>query len=361
MLVAALLLGIPAPATAQSPAPAVHVIATGGTIASAGGGNLTGEALVTALPGVERIASVTVEQFSNVGSSSITPAHWLGLARRIGELFAERPTLAGVVITHGTDTMEETAYFLELTVADPRPVVVTGAMRPPSAIAAEGPANLHNAIRLAASGHPAARGALVLMNDEVFSPRTVTKTHTTRVDAFQAPEAGPLAVTDPDRIMLTALAGSPVTATVASGLPGSPMGTAAGAPARFDLAGVAELPRVDIVYSFAGADGTGIRAAADAGARGIVIATVGRGNMPPAQSVAAREAAERGVVVVLSSRTGAGRVPVGDRSRFDGLTAGQGAVFGAGDLNPPKARVLLMLALTRTRTAREIAALFEAP
>jgi L-asparaginase len=333
---AAFLLLLAAPLAAQSAPIPVHVLATGGTISNtAAADRRTGNELVDGLPGVERIATVSVEQFSNVASGAITLEQWLAMARRIDELFRTRPELGGIVVTHGTDTMEETAYFLELTVGDCRPVVVTGAMRRATDVGPDGPANLFNSIRLAAA--PAARrlGAVVLMNDEIFPAREVTKVNTSRMDAFEAPGAGPLGVADPDTIVFHR----------------EPVSRRCGRPA-FDVAALAELPRVDVVYSYQGADGALIRAAADAGARGIVIAGVGRGGSTPGQGEALREVAERGVVVVRSNRTGSGRVPVGSGGMMGGSV-------GADDLTPQKARILLMLALTRTSDPERIREIFE--
>lgn len=328
-----LLLLAPAPALRAQGAPApVHLIATGGTISNTGGDRLSGDALVGALPELERVAALTVEQFSNVSSGDLSLEQWRALARRINELFRSRPELAGVVVTHGTDTLEETAYFLELTVADCRPVVVTGAMRRATAPGADGPANLLGAIRLAASPRARGLGTVVVMNDQALPAREATKLHTSRVDAFAAPEVGPAALLDPDSLVLL------------------PPSTRRSCGRRaFDVGGPAQLPRVDIVYGYQGADGELVRAAVRAGARGIVYAALGRGGSTPGQRAALREAAARGVVVATSSRTGAGRVPTGDPS--------DGAI-GAGDLNPQKARVLLMLALTRTRDPAEIARIF---
>jgi L-asparaginase len=312
--------------------PRVHVVATGGTIASTPGGMLTGEALVGALPGLERVARVSVEQFMDVGSSQITPADWLRLSLRVNELLRTRPDLAGIVVTHGTDTLEETAFFLHLTVADPRPVVLTGAMRPALAPGADGPANLLNAIRVAAD--PAARGrpVLVLMNDEVHGAPAAGKVHTTSVDAFVSTWGGHLAATDPAGVAWHA---PPWTSPLRGEFTPSPQ-----------LA----LPRVDIAYTFAGADGAAVRAAAGAGAAGLVVATVGRGNMPAAQRDAVRQFAAESGPVVLSSRTQAGRVPGG----------ADGRIMGAGELNPQKARVLLMLCLATGLDTGRIAELFGA-
>lgn len=331
-------------ANAQAELPLVHVIATGGTIASRpGAGSLTGEQLIRAVPELRDIATITVEQFSNIGSSQITPEHWLRLARRVNELREARPELAGIVVTHGTDTMEETAYFLELTIDRTRPVVLTGAMRPPGVVAAEGAANLYNAVRVAAMPAARERGVLVLMNDEVFAARDVTKRNTSRLDAFGAPGAGPVGVADADTVVF---------------LRPPPDETR-----LFDLAGVDRLSRVGIAYSYGGADGTAIDAFVAAGVRGLVVAAVGRGNLPAAQWHAAERAAAAGVLVVVSSRTGSGRVPVRVR-RTDAAGDGPGAhdapgiVAGAGRLNPQKARVLLMLALSETVDPERVAEIF---
>jgi L-asparaginase len=326
-------------AAADTTRPGVHLLATGGTISNTEGDRLTGEELVREIPALEGLAQLSVEQFSNVASGSISLEQWLAMARRINALFREREGLAGVVVTHGTDTMEETAWFLDLTLAPCRPVVVTGAMRRANMTGADGPANLLNAVRWAVTPGAGAHGAVVLMNDEVFSGRDVAKVHTSRVNAFESPNAGPLGVADPDVVVL--------------GVPPRPR--ECGVPA-FDLAGVEALPRVDIVYSYLGADGALIRGAVAAGARGIVLASVGRGGSTPGQRDAMREAREAGVVVVRSSRTGAGRVPVGGGGGGGGGDAASPLApsFGGGDLSPTKARILLMLALATTDDPDEL-------
>jgi L-asparaginase len=222
--------------------------------------------------------------------------------------------------------MEETAYFLDLTVAGDRPVILTGAMRPADAIGADGPANLFNAVRAAAAPASRGRGAMVMMDDRLFAAREVTKTNTTRVETFQAPEHGPLAIVDHDTIYYNRAR-----------------------PTRrpaFDLSKVAELPRVDIIYTYGGADSVLIDAAVAAGARGIVVAGVGAGGTTPGQGGALLRAREHGVVVVIGSRTGSGRI----------ARAGNGP--DPGDLNAQKARILLMLALTRTQDRAEVARIF---
>ena len=321
-------------ATAQNSRPLVLVVGTGGTIGFAGDywtGNTTRVAIADLLriPGIDSIATVETEQFLNVPSSSIGPARWLELSRRIADLFRARPELRGIVVTHGTDTMEETAYFLDLTVSGDRPVVVTGSMRPSNMAGADGPANLTNAVRAVVDSAGRGRGTMILMDDRLFAARDVTKTNSTRVESFQAPERGPLAIVDPEGVFYR------------SHSPGRSV-------APFDISGVREMPRVDIIYSYAGADSIAIDAVVAAGAKGLVIAGVGRGDMTGSQSNAVRRAAAQGVIVVVSTRTGSGRVPVGT----------SGNTIGSGDLNPQKARVLLSLALTRTGDPVQIRKIF---
>lgn len=327
--------------------PHVHVVATGGTIASTNyysgdPGKISVAELLRSVP-LDSIAVISGQQFANVASTQITLAQWLALSRGIADTLRSRPDLAGVVVTHGTDTMEETAFFLDLTVADPRPIVVTGAMRPSDGIGIDGPANLYNAVRVAGDSAARNRGTMVLLNDEIFAARDVTKANTVRPDAFVAPYRGALGVADPERIVFHRL------------------------PARsasFDLAGVTELPRVDIAYAYTGADGAAIDAFVAAGAKGIVIAGAGRGGVTGAQRQAVNRALAKGVVVVIGSRAGSGSVPVGTGVRGVGVALSanqaQAATLGTGDLTVQKARVLLMLALTRTSDTREIARIFMA-
>jgi len=312
--------------------PAVHVLTTGGTIASRPGENLAGRELVAGVPELRDVARVTVEEFSDVGSSKMTPARWLELGRRIREVFHRRPELSGVVVTHGTDTMEETAYFLHLTLSDSRPVVVTGAMRPPGTPGADGPANLMDAVRAAASPASRGRGTLVAMNDELHGAAAVRKAHTSRPDAFVSPGTGPVGEVSLD--------------TVAYDSPGeeAPM------RGRFsDALSWDRLPRVRIAYSYPGADQRSVLGPGREGALGLVVASMGRGNLSAPQEEAVRTLVDRGVPVVMSSRTMAGPVPVGD--------PGDG-VLGAGRLCPQKARVLLGLGLTETGDPGELARMF---
>ena len=320
-------LSLSAPLAAQTTKPVVHVIATGGTISNTGQGDalrLTGDALVKSLPGIEDIATVTVEQFTNVASGSITQANWRALANHINELYATRPDLTGVVVTHGTDTLEETAYFLDLTVGSCHPVVVTGAMRQATAIGAEGPGNLYDAIVTAAAPNAAGRGTMVLMNDDVFAARDVSKMHTTHLNAFDSPIRGTLGSVTGSRPVFFRMADR----------------TNCQVPA-FDLATLGEFPRVDVIYTYIGADSIPIQAVVSAGAKGIVTAGAGNGATVITQSAALRAARAAGVYVLGVSRTGSG------------------IVGNAGDLNAQKARILLMLALAKTTVTAEVTALVQ--
>src|SRR5689334_15080752 len=223
--------------------PLVWVLSTGGTIAGQGSsstdlsnyesGTLRGEDLVKAVPEIQKVANVKVEQIVNVNSSDITIANWLTLANRINAIFANDPKVAGVVVTHGTNTLEETAYFLNLTVKYDRPVVVVGAMRPSTAISADGPLNLLNAIRTAVAPEARAKGALVVLNDEINGARDVTKTSTYRVETFRAPELGLLGYVDEDKVSFYRSSTRRHTFN-----------------SEFDVSRTRQLPKVDIVYSY---------------------------------------------------------------------------------------------------------------
>ena len=343
VLIAAACLTSSVASLAQAPQkPRVHIIATGGTISNLGGNSRrTVEELVAAIPALANVAQVTFEQFSNIASGAITIDHWRNLAKRVVAVSKEASAPAGFVITHGTDTMEETAFFLDLTTSPCTPVVITGAMRQADAVGADGPANLLNAVRVAASPNARGLGALILMNDEIFRAHDATKSNASRMDAFTAPDAGPVGVADPDSVVVY-----------------RPAVQRSCAP-LFDVAALGELPRVDVIYAHVGSDSVLVDAAVAAGARGIVIASVGRGGVPPIQGSAARRVVERGVVIAISTRTGSGRV--GQGFSVDTTSKTNGAVIPAQELNPQKARVLLMLTLAAKYDARRIAELFRAP
>jgi L-asparaginase len=222
-------------------------------------GALLGEELVTSVPEIKQYAQMKVEQLFNVGSQDLTVADWLILTRRINAIFSADPAVAGVVVTHGTNTLEETAYFLNLTVKDDRPVVVVGAQRPATAISADGPLNLLNAIRTASAPEARGKGVLVVMNDEINGARDVTKTSTYRVETFRAPELGFLGYVDADKVSFCRTSTRRHTAR-----------------SEFDVSKATELPKVDDCYSYVEANTSVLPALIASGAKGIVFAGTGR-------------------------------------------------------------------------------------
>jgi L-asparaginase len=321
---------------AQEP-PRVKLFATGGTISNRVGGRLTGSELVRGLQHLERHARVEVEQFSNTSSSALTLDQWLQLGRRIQETFTRDPALAGVVVASGTDTLEELAYFLNLTIRDERPVVIVGSMRNPSALGYEGGANLLEGFRVAADPAARGKGVLVVLNDEINSAREVTKTDALRLHTFQTRPYGVLGVVDADRVLFYRESLRRHTART-----------------EFEIHQIESLPRVDVLLVYQDAPGELIRAAVDQGAKGIVLATAGAGAMSGTQDEGVRYAVEKGVTVVITTRTGSGRIAA--RQPF--LNGPEARIVAGEDLMPVKARVLLMLALTRTSDPAEIQRMF---
>ncbi len=345
----------PATARPDTTLPRVLVIATGGTIAGVqdapgtlGGyraGTLSAEQVVASVPELARHARVEAEQFSNVASTNITPAMWMGLARRINAVLRERPELAGVVVTHGTDRLEETAFFLYLTVRSDKPVVVVGAQRPATGISPDGPMNLLSAVRTAASPQAVAKGVLVVMDERILSAREVRKQYQ-RVGGFDGGEMGMLGL-------------------VTAGGPEFYFAPARrrGPASEFDLAGVDSLPRVELVFSYPG--GTGPTFATPP--VGVVVATTG---FAPSETAAFRALREQGVVLVTAfpsgdNATGAPRAGGGGAPpRADSAVAAAAPArplapsIAAQHLTPQKARILLMLALTRSRDAAALQRMF---
>lgn len=332
----------------QKPAtPRVHFVATGGTISNKEGGRLTAEELARSMPGVDRYAKLTVEQFANVASSELTLQQWIELSKRINEVFARERDVAGIVVTSGTDTLEETAFFLHLTVRDPRPVVIVGSMRNPSTLGYEGAANLLEGVRVAADPASRNKGALVVLNDEINSARTVTKTDAVRLQTFRSREYGQLGVVDRDRVVFF-----------------SQITQRSNERSEFEINRLTDLPRVDVIMVYQGATGDLIKAAVDAGARGIVIATAGAGALSGTQGEGLQYAAQKGVFIVTTSRAGSGRIA----PRADGANPNfimneemqrrrQFTIAGE-DHIPVKARILLMLALSKTTDRNEIQRIF---
>lgn len=344
-LLALLLVFVAVPSWAQS-LPRVHMVATGGTISNRDGGRLTAEELARSMPGLERAATLTYEQFANVASSQLTLTQWLQLARRVNELLATDKDLAGVVVTSGTDTLEETAFFLHLTIRDPRPVVVVGSMRNPSTLGYEGAANLLEGVRVAAAPAARGKGVMVVLNDEINSARDVTKTDALRLQTFRSPTHGVLGIVDRDRVVFYREILQRHTAK-----------------SEFDVTKLNALPRVDVVMVYQGATADVIKAIVDLGAKGIVMATAGAGATSGDQNEGLDYAAEKGVFVVTATRAGAGRIAPGGGGG-GGATPTPAQLrrrafsISSEDHTPVKSRILLMLALARTQNRDEIQRIF---
>jgi L-asparaginase len=330
----------------MSKLPKVAFIGTGGTIASLGQSNLEvqdyshggtmlqADGLIARFPEVHRVADVLVVPFRAVPSPDIGFAEWRELVLLCEKLAREHDDLAGIVIGHGTATLEETAYFLNLTLKVSVPVVVVGAQRPASALSSDAGRNLVNALRVAGSVEARGLGVLVLLNDEIHAARDVAKTSTFRMQTFRTPDFGALGHADGDEV---AFYRRPLRRTYPQ--------------TEFDIRGGQGLPRVDISYSYTGCDGTAVRAFVAAGAAGIVSAGFAPGFAGPGDFAALREAVGQGVIVVQSTRVGSGRL-----FRSHRLT--EAGFLIADNLTPQKARLLLMLALTVTRDPDEIARMF---
>ena len=331
-----------AAAQAETELPRVVVLATGGTIASrfdpeAGAlrAAITGEELVQAVPELSELARMSVEQIANVNSWDMTPAIWRQLEARANALLAESD-VAGIVVTHGTDTLEETAYFLDLTVTSDKPVVVVGAQRSAMESDSDGPRNLLNAVRVTVSPEAVGMGTLVVMNGQINAAREVTKTNTLDVETFQTLSFGLLGVADVEAVRFYR------------------------APTRrqtIPLLPEHRLPTVEIVTEYAGSDGRVIRALLEQGTlEGLVVAGVGLGHVSSGSVAAIREVRARGIPVVTSTRVLTGRVVPLYSNNVELLDAG---VVLSDNLSPQKARVLLMLAMTRTTETAALQAYFE--
>jgi L-asparaginase len=324
--------------------PRVIILATGGTIAGVGAssdragyeaGKIPVDQLVGAIPTVKKIATITGEQISSVGSQDMTIDIWKKLAVRINEIIAKKEA-DGIVVTHGTDTQEETAYFLDLVVPSSMPVVLTGSMRPSTAISADGPKNLYDAITVAIDPKSKGRGVLVSFNEGIFDGREVMKMSTTFTNAFGSPNTGAIGHAYDGKVEYYANAirerdpKSPVTITADT-----------------------KLPRVDIVYMYADAPSDMIDMLVAKKVDGIVIAGVGNGNFNKAYMDAVKRAVAAGVIVCRASRAPSGRVLLHDEIDDDKL-----GTIVSDDLTPQKARVLLMLALTKTKDKKQLQQLF---
>jgi L-asparaginase len=325
----------PAPVAAQTALPKVLVLATGGTIAGeqAEPGSLgpysikkTVNEVVALVPEVKNYAQVETEQFSNVPSPNITPDHWLRLAKRINALFDARSDLAGIVVTHGTARLEETAFFLHLTVKSDKPVIVLGAQRPPTGISPDGPINLLSAIRVAASHEARNKGVLVVMDDRVISARDAQKLYA-RSGGFAADEMGMIGVVATHGVEFFYQPTRRHTAR-----------------SEFNLEQVTVLPRVDVNYSYAGAEGAG-----RTDAKAVIVATTG---FSPGERIYYERLQKQGVVVATT-------FPSGDHVGSPALEREAFPLVAVQRLLPTHARILMMLALTRTQDPREIQRIFD--
>ena len=328
--------------------PRVGLILTGGTIDSVGIDRLDlawyieankrlGEGeLLSQLPELKTIANVQEIPFRRLPSQALVDKDWLDLVRKIHSIF-DNGEADGIIITHGTNTLEETAYFLNLTLKTDKPVVLVGSMRPPSAVSADGYLNMLNAVRVAADPQSRGRGCLVVMNDTIFNGRDVTKNSTYRVEAFQSRDLGPLGFADADGRVI--YYHQPVRKHTTQ--------------TEFDVRGMTSLPRVEVVLSYANADGVMIEAAARAGAKGIVSAATGAGRPTPAQDDAFDRAyREHGMIMCLCSRVASGRVVRSPGLKRRGFVA-------ADNLQPWKARILLSLGLSKTTDADNLQRMFD--
>lgn len=313
--------------------PKVYILATGGTIAGSGSsaiksnysaGQVAIGTLLDAVPAIKDVANVEGEQVVNIGSQDMSDEVWLVLAKRVNELLA-RADVSGIVITHGTDTMEETAFFLSLVVGSGKPVVLVGAMRPSTAISADGPANLYNAVVTAASPASRDRGVLVCMNGKVYGAADVTKTNTTSVETFQSPNSGAIGYIHNGEVRYyhTSCAGV-----------NTPY---------FDIDGLKSLPKVGIAYGYSNVEGDVVDMMIDKHYKGIVYAGVGNGNIHKNVFPELEKARKDGIIVVRSSR-----VPTGATTLDAEVDDNKYEFVASWSLNPQKARILLMLALTKT-------------
>jgi L-asparaginase len=325
--------------------PNIVILATGGTIAGAAAtgtqagytsGAVTIDAMIAAVPGITDLANIKGEQISNVGSQDISFDIMLTLAKRINQLLGT-PQVDGIVVTHGTDTMEETAFFLNLVVKSDKPVVMVGSMRPSTAVSADGPLNLFNAVGVAADPNAKGRGVLVVMNDWIHGAHSLTKTNTTAVQTFMSPLRGLVGVAAYGKNDFYCT--PPWKHTTSS---------------EFNIANVTRLPRVDILFAYADMPADLIDASVANGAKGIVLAGVGNGNVNKVSLEAAEKAANEGVVIVRSSRVATGTVGRNVEVNDDEM-----GFVASDELNPQKSRILLMLALLKPRTPAEIQTLFQ--
>ncbi|MBM3579456.1 MAG: type II asparaginase [Alphaproteobacteria bacterium] len=323
----------------------IVILATGGTIAGAGEsvigsvyspGKIGIEQIIKNIPGITKLAEIKAEQIMQKASQDFNANDWLLIAKKINEALAKR-SVHGAVITHGTDTLEETAYFLNLVVKSKKPVVLVGSMRPSTSLSADGSLNLYNAVALANSDTAYNKGVLVMLNDEIFAARDVAKTHTTNVATFKSPNTGPIGEVLYGKTKIYY----------------NPLRTHTDQTV-FDVRKLESLPKVDIVYAYSGADEGTIDYLVSSGSQAIILAGVGDGNINQKSVERLKEAAKKGVLVVRSAHLGAGVVEPNVEINDDEF-----GFVTADNLSPQKARILAILALTKTKDIKKIRKFFE--
>ena len=343
----------------------VHIIATGGTIAGRAdsaaatvgykAGELTIDQLIASVPGLDKLANLSGEQLCNIDSKDMQEKIWLQLAGCV-EAAAARDGVDGIVITHGTDTMEETAYFLQLTLKTDKPVVLTGAMRPATAISADGPMNIWQSVEVAADAGAKGRGVLVVMNGQIDAAENVTKVNVNALQAFQSPGSGPIGVIVDEKIFWNDFCSfnaarkdkcdeseseSAATENAVCAFPKTKL--------RFPAENLTQLPKVRVLYGYVGGDDAlFVKAALQDGAKGLVYAACGNGSVPEKLTGVLKETVASGVPVVIATRCGGGVVVLSEK-----MTKKNGFI-ASGPLNPQKAKILLQLALTKTKDVKEI-------
>jgi L-asparaginase len=329
---AAAFLCVAAGAAAQGTAPVkplIKIVATGGTIANSPGGRMSIESVMQKVPDLAQVADLEVVDYARIGSSAITVQNWIDLGNAVNKILREEPRVAGIVVTHGSNTSEETAYYLSLVVDSQKPVVVTAAQRQQNTLGEEGSRNLFDAVKVAASPGAAGKGVLLVVNEMIHAARDVTKRISVRVETWDSGDLGVLGLVDKDQVTFYRTPSHPHTTTSDLRIP--------------NLTQASQLPRVDIIYSYADADGALIEAAVKAGAKGLVVAGFPTGSPTPAQRKALEAVQASGTAVVMSHRGGLGRISTTDNP------------FITGDnLTPQKARILLMLALAKTQAKDEL-------
>src|SRR5512139_662699 len=337
-------LGLMAAPVQAADLPKVRVLATGGTIAGAQAsatdygyksGAYDVNSLIKAVPNLDKLAVITGEQVANIGSQDMNDEIWLKLAKRVNAVLAEAGT-SGALITHGTDTLEETSYFLSLVTKSDKPVVMVGSMRPATAVSADGPGNIYNGVAVVTDPGAKGRGTLVVLNDTIHFARNVVKTDTTSVQTFESINRGPAGLVNTGKVFWF-----------------EPMDKRLGKASEFSIDALDKLPRVDVIYAHANMSADLIDAAIRNGAKGIVVAGVGDGNMTTPALDALTRAAKGGVVVVRSTR-----LPAGITLRNNEVNDDEKGFVASGELNPAKSRVLLQLALTRTTDPVRIQKMF---